>query len=326
MESKELFGFSIEFTGKKTTKYFSMLVKASGLFLMLDRYLLSNFKLKQHVSHLLVNDVIAARITIREETTYDGEVGMILQRFLKHGKELILSSLQNIENTNDLDNLLSKLSKLVYETEAKLSLQNLNYALDESKLDKIGLAKLVYSFWLYFSRSSSTNPIKIDSIAGNTKIKFSQEPPLREWIATLVDTVQLGKLELRHVDFGDYKKWKAVIYNYLHDRPMRIEIDDFKFIESLKSKEDNEENGILHGDVIVARYTIKNDFLRNKTDIKIIEVQKRFRQTQATQLNLFTADAVAHEASSKPVPEKPQKIVKKKHSSWSKRSWVMQDV
>ncbi|MGE3550958.1 MAG: hypothetical protein AB7I29_13795, partial [Geobacter sp.] len=73
-----------------------------------------------------------------------------------------------------------------------------------------------------------------------------------------------------------------------------------------------------HGDIIVARYTMENDFLRNKTDIKIIEVQKRFRQTQATQLYLF-ADASAQELSPNSSTEKTQKSAMKKHSSWSRR-------
>jgi len=86
MESNELFSFSIDFAGKKTTKYFGLLVKASSLLLMLDRYLLSNFKLKQQVSHLLISDIVADRITIKEETAYEEEAGLILQLFLKHGK------------------------------------------------------------------------------------------------------------------------------------------------------------------------------------------------------------------------------------------------
>jgi len=318
MESNELFSFSIDFAGKKTTKYFGLLVKASSLLLMLDRYLLSNFKLKQQVSHLLISDIVADRITIKEETAYEEEAGLILQLFLKHGKELILSSFQYIETTNDLDNLLKRLSKLVYDTQSKLFEQDLENALDCSKLDKIGLARIIYSFWLYFSRSSSANPLKLESIADSPKVMFRQEPPLREWITTLLDTSQLGRLELRHVDFGNFKKWKAVIYNYLHERPMSVEVDDIKFIDSLKSTEDNAENGILHGDIIVAHYTMVNDFLRNKTDIKILKVQKRFRQTEATQLYLF-ADAAALELSPNLVTEKPQKNSKKKHSSWSKR-------
>lgn len=229
-----------------------------------------------------------------------------------------MSSFQYIETTNDLDNLLKRLSKLVYDTQSKLFEQDLENALDCSKLDKIGLARIIYSFWLYFSRSSSANPLKLESIADSPKVMFRQEPPLREWITTLLDTSQLGRLELRHVDFGNFKKWKAVIYNYLHERPMSVEVDDIKFIDSLKSTEDNAENGILHGDIIVAHYTMVNDFLRNKTDIKILKVQKRFRQTEATQLYLF-ADAAALELSPNLVTEKPQKNSKKKHSSWSKR-------
>lgn len=320
MKGSENFCFEIEQADEKTTKYFSALVKVSSLLILLDRYLLSLFRMKQQVSHLLLSDVLAGRIMIQEKTVYEGEVAAILHRFLKTGKELILSSLQDIESTSDLDNILKKLSDLVYRTQEEMKSQDFLDVLSHSSLDPIAFARIINHYWLYFSHSGSATPLKLSSIAGSPKVMFKQKPPLREWIPTLKETTQEGRLELRHVDFGDNKRWKAVLYDYLHDRPMVVEINDLKFLEGLKSTEGNEENGILHGDVIVARYFITDDALLNKTNIQIIEVHDRIRQSQATQLNLFTADAVAQEASSKPVPEKPQKIVKKKHSSWSKRS------
>lgn len=319
MEGNEYFCFSIDLDGRKTSRYFSVLVKVSSLLILIDRYLLSNFKLKQQVSHFLLDDAITSQITIQEETVYDGEGGAILQRFLKNGKELILSSFQDIETTSDLDDLLRKLSELVYQAQESLSSQNFVDVLSCSNLDKIGLARIINNYWLYFSLSGSATPLKLESIAGSPKVSFKQKPPLCEWLTTLVEQTQVGRLELRHVDFGDNKKWKAVLYDYLHDRLMIVEVEDLKFLDSLKSTEDNEGNGILHGDVILARYSITSDVLRNKTFIKILEVHKRFRQSQATQLNLFT-DAAALELSSNSVIEKPQKNIKKKHSSWSKRS------
>lgn len=323
MDSSDYFSFSVHESGKKTTKHFSNLVKVSSLLLLLDRYLLSNFKvLKQQVSHVLLKAVISEGVTILEETSYEGEIGEIVRCYLKSAKELILSSLVNIETTSDLDNLLKKLSVLVYQTQEQLRTQDFLEVLSCSSLDKIGLARIIHHYWLYFSKSGSTAPIIIESITGAPKVMFRQEPPLREWIRTINENTQPGKLELRHVDFGDNTKWKAVLFDYIHDRPMVVEVKDLKFLESLKSTEDNEVNGILHGDIILARYSITNDVLLNKTTIKILEVHKRLRRSQATQLNLFTADVAlaASEPSPVPVPEKKQKNVKKKHSSWSRRS------
>jgi hypothetical protein len=320
MKKGENFCFEIDQVAGKTTKYFSVLVKVSGLLILLDRYLLSLFRLKQQVSHLLLNDCFTGGIIIREETVYEGEIAEILQRFLKTGKELFLSSLQHIESTSDLDDLLKKLSDLVYKTQEEMKSQDFLDVLSHSSLDPIAFARIIHNYWLYFSNSGSSAPLKLKSMPGSPKVAFKQKPPLREWIPTLKETTQEGRLELRHVDFGDNKKWKAVLYDYLHDRPMVVEINDLKFLEGLKSTESNEENGILHGDVIVARYFIKDDVLLNKTNIQIIEVHDRIRQSQATQLNLFTAGAATQETSPKLALEKPQKAVKKRHSSWNRRS------
>lgn len=317
MNGNEFFSFSIEVSGKKTTKYFSLLVRVAGLLILLDRYLLSHFKIKQQVSHILHNDAFFEQVTIEEETSHDDEIGLILRRYLKVGKELVLSSLASIETTSDLDTLLKKLSHLVYQTEGELKSQKLLDVLACSTLDKIAIARILNHFWLYFSHGGSAAPISIVSMPNSPKVVFRRQPPLREWIPTLDEKTQAGRLELRQVDFEDSKKWKAVLHGYLHERPMIVEIEDLNFLESLKSTDDNDENGILQGDIIVARYTIINDFLRNKIEVKVLEIQKRLRQTQAIQLNLFIADAAAQQAS-KQTSEKSKKVVKKMHSSWKR--------
>ena len=81
---------SIQEPARKTTRYFSILVKVSSLLLLLDRYLLSNFKgRKQQISHLLHDNTFSDHVTIEEETAYEGEIGTILSRYLKSGKELV---------------------------------------------------------------------------------------------------------------------------------------------------------------------------------------------------------------------------------------------
>lgn len=314
MEKSRFFRISVHESARKTTSYFSTLVKVFGLLILFDRYLLTSFRgLKKQVFHALHNETFGDSVSIVEGTAYDGAIGATLGGYLRTGKELFLTSLSHIETTADLDALLKKLSNLVYDTQEELKSNDFLDVLTHSSLDKVALARNINYFWLYFANSGATAPITLESVSGSPKIAFSKKPPLREWLPTVEEKTQTGRLELRHIDFGDRKKWKAVLFDYLHDRPLAVEIKDPKFLENLKSTEENEANGILHGDILLAQYTIINDALFNKITIKILEVHKHLRQSKATQLDLFGANS---EPSLEHPVEKPQKSAKKKHSSW----------
>jgi hypothetical protein len=318
MKKGDCFCISISESGRKTTRYFSTLVKIASMLILVDRYLLTNFsKLKQRISHVLHNDTFSDKITIEEVTAYDGDIGTILRLFLKSGKELILSSLEDIETTTDLDTLLNKLTSLLYKAQEDLRPYNFLDVLSHSSLDKIALAKILNHIWQNFYNSGLVTTIKIESLDGSPRAIFTKKPPLREWLPKIEEITQEGKFELRHIDFADSRKWKAVLFDYLHDRPICVEIKDLSFLESLISTDENQENGILHGDIIKALYTTEHDPLTDKTTFKIIEVRDRWRRSQFTQLDLPLAnDAAPPEPSSEPDVEKTSKKGKKKHKSW----------
>jgi len=316
MEHSRYFSFSVQEPGGRTSRYFSILAKVFHLLLLLDHYLLSHFKvLKQQISYPLLDSTFSDLVTIKEQTAYEGEIGTILRLYLKTGKELVLSSLLRIETTSDLDELLKKVSDLVYQTQEELKSQEFLDVLTHSSLDKIALARIVNHFWLYFSKNGASTPITVDSLVDSPKVAFSKKPPLVEWLPPIEEISLVGRFELCHIDFGDSKKWRAVLSGYLSNRPMLVEIEALGFLESLKSAEGNEENGILHGDIIVARYSILQDPLLNKTTIKILEVVGRARQSQDVQFEFFPPESDPTPEPS-PVPGVRKLAGKKKHSSW----------
>lgn len=318
MKNGYFFCISINETGRKTTKYFSTLVKVSNMLTITDRFLLTNFiKLKQRFSHVLHNDIFSNQVTIEEVTAYDGDVGTILRLFLKSGKELILSSLEGIETTADLDALLKKLTALLYKAQEDIKPYDFLDVLSHSSLNRIAFARILNNIWQYFDNNSSVTAIRIESLGGSPRALFTQKPPLREWLPKIVEIRQEGKFELRHIDFEDSRKWKAVLFDYLHNRPIVVEINDLYFLESLKSTDENQVNGILHGDIIKALYTTEYDPLTDKTTFKIIEVRDRWRRSQFTQLDLpLDNDAAPPEPSSEPDVAKTSKKGKRKHNSW----------
>ena len=318
MEDGDYFCISINETGRKTTKYFGTLLKVCSMLTMTDRYLLTNFsKLKQRFSHILHNDTFSDKVIIEEVTAYDDKVGRVLRHFMKSGKELIWSSLEGIETISDLDALLKKLSALVYKTQEDLKHCDFLDVTSQSTVDKFALARLLDHIWQYVQKNGSVTTIRIESLTGSPRAIFHKEPPLREWLPEPVKTTADCKFELSHVDFEDNKKWKVVLYDYIHNNPIAVEINDLLFLESLKSTDENEVNGILHGDIFKALYTSVYDQLTGKTSFKINEVRGRWRQSQFIQIELpFADDAAPPKTSSRPDVEKPPKKGKKKHNSW----------
>lgn len=312
MQKGDFFRVTVIDDEVKTTKHYSTLVKVSNLFTMTDKYLLSIFKeLKKRFIHIIHSSSSLNDIIIEEVTSYDNEVNEMLRNYMKSGKEIIFSSLCHTESVFELNDLLKKISSLVYKTQENLISYNFLELVSDSSIDKVELARLLYKLWKYYENNNSVT-INIASMPNCPRAFFYNEPPLRDWLKKKKVTTTEGIFEIRNIDFEDSNKWKCVLFDFVHDRPITLAMKDLPFLEGLKSTDDNNDNGLLNGDIMKALYSMEYDELTCLTSTCIIKVYERWRRAQFIQMNLPFSTNEIQPSETAPVKQKR----KKKHDSW----------
>jgi len=227
--------------------------------------------------HSLHEDSIDDLIFIEEGVGIDGDNGSLVKTYLRSGKELILSGIEACSDKNGIDELIGDLTALVCDTEKALSENMQLEGIGATSILEIELLRLIHKIWKFYDGDGKHMPITILSLKDKPKAYFDKKPAFNDWVKDQDSDTYSAWFRLSKVDFDKGENWKAYLINSSYKKPMSITMNDPQFLEKLRSKKENEPNGLLVGDLIRAQYCIEYNSLEKKTNHKILHIENFLR-------------------------------------------------
>ena len=285
------FAADIKAIGVKTTAYYRFVAMFVAVLHIIDVYMLSLLPLeKPKLIHLINDDTTGSTIVLTETINVE-EVDEEIHAYLRQGKEMILSRLQNLADYGNFCILWQEITAHANKTESIISAKLTHMDFPILTISDIDLMRTLHDVWSIYNKCRASVDITLASVKGNPQVIFGAEPPFENWITTIDQEVLTGFFRLVSTNFEDNKKWRARIINSSETRPVLVNMIAPSFLDGLQSSRGNGGNGLLIGDILKAKYRIVDDVLNRKKIYEIISVEEHKRaDTVATQLPLFNVE------------------------------------
>ncbi|MFZ4859126.1 MAG: hypothetical protein ACOYL3_22340 [Desulfuromonadaceae bacterium] len=271
------FGIKVVIKGEKTTAYFKQMSIIASILIILDSFLVTFLPLKVKFTHLRHEDSVDDQLYIDVETGITGEIGELILIYLRSGKELILSRLPMVSKRQGFDLLIQDLTELVNLTCRNMAIL-LSSDENSTHIKEVDLIRLLDEIWRCFEKTGRSVKSSLVSIEGAPEVYFSERPPFEEWLGSIDDDViHTWRFKLIRINFEKEMRWQALMVNISEKDLVDLVIADQGFIDKIRSSERNAQNGLLNGDILIAKYKIENDQLKDKRVYKVIEVVDQIR-------------------------------------------------
>lgn len=284
----DLFGLQFDFSGPRTSECLFFVARVVRLLQKIDSFLLSHISYKIKKVHYRLSGDSYEKMFFFETFDTDEKMQKIIHKFLRKGREVLLSKVSTIESRATFENVMVELAAIISEAEQDVS-DNYNMKHDNIVLvQKKELAKLIEYIWNVWKNMDESQSLSILSLSGNPKVFFKMEPDFKNWIKIQNDNdIHHGWVIIDKLCFNDPKSWKGYLISGGCKQTINMNISDPKFLEKIVSCESNKTNGLLNGDTYLCGFRIETDIWGDKPSYIIVTVEDKFRADQITQQDQF---------------------------------------